>query len=146
MNVTPESLLLDAAREAVRTPRARMALVLNMSRLPAPAPRRYHRRIAHAILKDTASCYGGSLFLLRSGDAVLLCCQAGITGQVDAAVAEPAALPSLLTRLFKADLQAGAANLTTTWLLEHDGESVLRYAARACQESEAGRQLPRADA
>ena len=134
MDVTPESLLLEAAREAVRTPRTRLALVLHMSRLTPPAPRRYHRRIAHAVLKDTAGRYGGSLFLLRSSDAVLLCCQAGTALPPDTSVADPAALPSLLARLFEADLPAGAQGLTTTWMLEQDGEALLRYAAAAGQE------------
>ena len=82
------------------------------------------------------------MFLLRNGDSVLLCRQAGTAAPDGDAVADPAGLPWVLARLFQADLPAGTA-LTTIWALEQDGEALLGYAAQAC---EAGACLPRAAA
>ena len=127
--MTPEELLWEAAHKALLTPRGRVALVLRLSELPAPAPRRYHRRIAHLILQEAAARHDGTLFLLRGGDAVLLCRLPAGAPLPEAALTHPEALPQTLARLFRADMPNGAA-LTTAWRLEHDDEAMLAYAAR----------------
>ena len=128
-DLTPEDLLWEAAHKALLTPRGRVALVLRLSELPHPAPRRYHRRIAHVILQEAAARYDGTVFLLRGGDVVLLCRLSAGAPPPDAALTHPEALPQTLARLFRADVPNGAA-LTTTWRLEHDDEAMLAYAAR----------------
>lgn len=65
--------LRDAVRRALRSPRQRwVALALHLSRLPPPAPRPHHSRIARAVLDDAASRREGQLFTLMNGDLVLL--------------------------------------------------------------------------
>ena len=130
MNATPEDLFLNAAHEAMRTPKSRVVVVLQLSLLAPPAPRQYHRRIAHAILNEAAQQHGGSVFLLRNGDAALLCRQPGAVLPASWAV-QPSLLPQLFARLFQVDL-GGVADLTLIWPLEEGGEALLAYAGRLC--------------
>lgn len=130
----PEDALLDAAHRALQTPRSRVAVLLRLSALPPPGPRRYHRRIAHAVLDETAQLHEGQVFLLRGGDAVLLCRDGGEPAHGDS-LAQPHALPRLFARLLEADLPDGAAAslpLTTVWRLEEQAEALLAYAENAC--------------
>ena len=130
----PEDLLWEAAHKALLTPRGRLALVLRLSDLAPPAPRRYHRRIAHTILNLAAERHDGSIFLLRGGDAVLLCRQPTGAPSLEAALVHPEALSHTLARLFRADVP-NAASLTTTWRLEHDDEALLAYVSRVRAEA-----------
>ena len=143
-----DQLLVEAVRRAVRHPERRMALVLHLSRLAPPAPRPHHRRIARAILEDTAQRHEGQVFTLRNGDMVLLCRaaefgretrsarQAGRQGARRPALPDPAALPEALSRLMRADA-ADPARLTTVWRLEHEPEAVASYAAARAAETAA---------
>lgn len=138
----PEDALLDAAHRALQTPRSRVAVLLRLSALPPPGARRYHRRIAHAVLDETAQRHEGQVFLLRGGDAVLLCRDGGEPACGDP-LAQPHALPRLFARLLEADLPDGTATslpLTTVWRLEEQAEALLAYAegARAALARAAG--------
>lgn len=127
-DTTPEDLLLEAAHSALQMPRARVAVLLRLSALARQnGPRGYHRRIAHAVLDETAHRYEGQVFLLRNGDAVLLCRNAGEPVLAGDPLAQPHLLPKLFTRLFELDAAAGTA-LTTIWRLEEDAEALLSYA------------------
>ena len=119
-----DQLLVEAVRRAVRYPEQRMALVLHLSRLAPPAPRAHHRRIARAILEDTARSHEGQVFAVGNGDMVLLCREgdAGRAGERRAgepaarglALPDPAALPATLGQLLRIDAP-DAARLTTVW-------------------------------
>ena len=130
MDSTPEGLFLNAAHEAMRTPKSRVAVVLQLSLLSPPAPRPYHRRIAHAILNEAAQQHGGSVFLLRNGDAALLCRQPSTVLPSDSPI-QPSVLPQLFNRLFQVDL-GGVAELTLVWPLEEGGKALLAYASNLC--------------
>jgi hypothetical protein len=125
--IPEEARLLAAVRYALSTPKARVALRLQLSRLAPPLPRPHHRRIARAILDEAAQRYDGDLFDLACGDMVLLC-RAPSHGGADPA-AHPASLPHALSRLFRADVPDGGA-LTQMWTLERDGAVLLAYAAQ----------------
>lgn len=65
--------LRDAVQRVLRgTQRGWTVLALHLSRLPPPAPRPHHRRIARAVLDDAASQHQGQLFTLVNGDLALL--------------------------------------------------------------------------
>lgn len=69
----PAGPLRDAVRRALRkSEHCWVLMALHLSRLPAPAPRPHHRRIAKAVLNDAASRREGQLFTLPNGDYVLL--------------------------------------------------------------------------
>ena len=130
MELTSEEAFLTAVHEAMRTPKLRVLVVLQLSILAPPAPRQYHRRIAHAILNEAAQRHGGRVFLLRNGDAALLCRQPG-GASLGRSPVQPSLLPSLFARLFQVDLD-GAEPLTRIWLLEEGGEALLAYAGSLC--------------
>ena len=121
--------LLAAAQRAARTPRARVAVALHLSRLPTPGPRPYHRRIALAVLKETAQHHDGEVFLLAGGDAVLLCLQHQVS-PAGPRIADPDGLPHIMARLFRADTPPGTG-LTTVWALERESEALLSFATQA---------------
>jgi hypothetical protein len=124
----PEDELWAATKEALRTPKGRIALVLRLSQLPPPLPRPHHRRIAYAILEEAAHRHQGRLFLLENGDALLLCRTA--SGGASSPGADPAELPHVLGRLFRVDV-TNPATLMTVWSLERSGDALLTYVARA---------------
>ncbi len=149
--------LLDAAQRALRHPAGRMALVLHFSRMPPPAPRPHHRRIARALLMDTASRHDGQVFVRASGDLVLICRGAipaaspaaspgaaayaltaappGIAAaQLRATTADPQALPQILARLLRVDA-ADPLRIVSLWRLEQEGEQLLRYIAMPAPSS-----------
>lgn len=137
---TPQEELWDATREALRTPKGWVALVLRLSQLTPPAPRPHHRRIAHAILEDVAQRHDGRVFLLDNGDAVLLCrMPQGATA--GAAPTDPGYLPHILGRLFRIDVP-DPATLVTLWSLERNGDPLLTYAAKARSLCEAAAAKP----
>ncbi len=121
-------LLRDALERGARTPRGRVMLVLHLSRLRAPAPRAYHRRIARAMLQDTAQRHDGQLFPLGNGDLAMLCRSEDTGGApaVAGMIAEPAQLPELLGRLFRADLP-DPARLVSLWSLDGALASAMAY-------------------
>ncbi len=124
-------LLRDALERAARMPRGRVMLVLHLSRIPAPAPRAYHRRIARAMLQDTAQRYDGQLFPLANGDLAMLCRSAGEGAATPAAgergmIAEPARLPELLARLFRVDMP-DPARLVSLWRLDTSLAAAMEY-------------------
>ncbi len=119
-----ERLLLDAVERAVRTPADRSALVLHLSRMAAPAPRSYHRRIARAILDDAAQRGGAQVFALRNNDFVLL--RAG----PDAANE----LAPTLARLFRIDAP-NPASLLSDWSAAADAPALLAYATARATEA-----------
>lgn len=140
-----ERLLLEAVTRAVRMPCGRLAVVLHLSRLRHPAPRPHHRRIARALLQDTAARHDGQVFALHNEDLVLLC-RGFLPGQempvvaldgkanvFRASVAEPMALPEILGRLLRADTPPGC-DLVSVWPLEFEAPMLLTYATdRAAQ-------------
>ena len=105
-------------------PRSRVALLLQLSRMAPPLPRRHHRRIAAAILEDAARDNQGEAFELPSGDMVLLCHVPDYAG----GSLHPDALPQVFARLLAADVPAGTV-LTRLWHLERDGAALLAYIA-----------------
>lgn len=128
-NSGTERLLQEALARAVRAPRGRMALVLHLSRLPAPAPRVHHQRIARAILQDCAQRHEGQIFTLRNGDMVLLCRGPGTRDFApQAASADPAALPATLARLFRADAP-DPDRLLSVWPLDRPHPELDAYIA-----------------
>ena len=113
----PERLLLEAARRAGRSPQGRMALVLHLSRLAPPGPRPHHRRIARAILDDTALRHDGQVFALGNNDMVLLCGvvprgQAPAVRPLGLALSDPAAASATMAALLRVDLPDPAAVAT----------------------------------
>ncbi len=112
----------------------RVALVLHLSRLTAPAPRPHHRRVARALMQDTAARHEGQLFQLGHGDLVLLCRDATVTEAhlvlPAARVADPAALPGILRRLLRIDTPPGL-DLVSVWPLGAQGPKLLDYARAA---------------
>ncbi len=115
--------LQEALRRAARSPQGRMVLQLHLSRLNSPGPRPHHRRVARAILDDTAQRHEGQVFTLANGDMVLLCREA-TPGRMPAArpvpgmsLPDPAALPDTMARLLRIDLSDPAC-VTTVWRLE----------------------------
>ncbi len=112
-----ERLLRDAAERAARNPQGRMALVLHLSQLRPPAPRRHHERIARAILQEAAQRREGQLFALRNGDLVLICRMAP----------DVLVLPEMLGRLLHLDVPDSAA-IVSAWRLEQSADLLLAYA------------------
>lgn len=124
-------LLRDALERAARSPRGRVMLVLHLSRMRAPAPRGYHRRIARAMLQDTAERYDGQLFPLSNGDLALLCrgnlAGSGVTVvQTPGAIAEPDRLVDLLGRLFRVDMP-DPGRLLSVWPLDSALAAAMSY-------------------
>jgi hypothetical protein len=125
--------LHDAALRAARQPAGRVAVVLHLSRLPALGVRPHHRRVARALMQDTAGRYDGQVFERPSGDLVLLCrrglAQAPSPGQTGrSTTADPLALPEILTRLLRAG-SADPGQLVSVWSLEDEQELLLAYTA-----------------
>lgn len=104
-----------------------VALALHISRLPAPAPRPHHRRIARAVLDDAAARQGGHFFPLGNGDMVLLW-QASDAGT---------ALAGTLARLFAIDAPDPNLLLTRWLLADGEGDAFLAYVDHAEQEAAA---------
>jgi hypothetical protein len=120
--------LRDAVRRIARTEGADWAaLALHIARLPPPAPRPYHLRIARAVLDDAAARQGGNLFPLGNGDLVLL-------WRTDDG---GAALAGHLARLFAADAPNPALLLTRWRLDEGETEPFLAYVDHCDQEAAA---------
>ena len=134
-----EDGLHEAVRRAARSPQGRRALVLPLSRLPSPGPRSHHRRVARALMEDTARRHEGQLFVLGNGDLVLLC-RAVEPGQPLAArpphgppPPDPATLPDTLARLLRVDLP-DPGRVTTVWRLENALAALAAYAAERLAE------------
>ncbi len=134
-----ERRLLEASHRAGRSPQGRMALVLHLSRLAPPGPRPHHRRIARAILDDTALRHDGQVFALGNGDMVLLCAMAP-QGQAAArlahglALSDPAAVSATLATLLRVDLP-NPADVATVWPLQESLPAFIAYAAERVAES-----------
>ncbi|HTW25606.1 MAG TPA: hypothetical protein VME92_00660, partial [Acetobacteraceae bacterium] len=123
----PERRLAEAVERACRAPRDRMMLVLHLSRMPPPAPRPHHRRIARALLHEAAQRHDGDVFPLRNGDLVLLC--RGVAGPLGAGGAVGTDLPQLpatLARLFRVDAP-DPSQLISVWALDQARESIVAY-------------------
>jgi len=124
-------LLRDALERAARIPRGRVMFVLHLSRMRAPAPRGYHRRIARAMLQDTAERFDGQLFPLSNGDLALLC-RGNLAGLGEAkaptpgTIAEPDRLLDLLGRLFRVDMP-DPARLLSLWPLDTALAAAMTY-------------------
>lgn len=113
-----ERQLLDTVERTTRSLGIRSALVLHLSRMPAPGPRPHHGRVARVILDDDAARRGGQVFALRNGDLVLL-------------LPERDAAPDLLAtlaRLFRIDMP-NPALLLSDWRVPEDGHALLAYAS-----------------
>ena len=109
--------LRDAVRRAIRGKQQRwVALALHLSRLPPPAPRPHHSRIARAVLDDAASRREGQLFALMNGDLVLLF-PAGDGG---------VGLATTLAQLFAPDAPDPTL-LISRWLLPVDKEQLFAF-------------------
>jgi hypothetical protein len=139
----PERRLLEALRRAARQPQGRMALVLHLSRLAPPAPRPHHRRIARAIMEDTAERHEGEVFALGNSDLVLLCREASPSRRPPTpgspprlAPADPGTLPATLARLLRIDAP-DPARATTVWPLETALDELAAYVADRLAESAA---------
>ncbi len=136
----PERLLLEAVRRAGRSPEGRMALVLHLSRLTRVGPRPHHRRVARAILDDTAQRHEGQVFALGNGDLVLLCRVAdqarppSARRQPALASPDPTALPDTMAALLHAELP-DPARVTTVWPLQHELAALTAYATARMSES-----------
>ncbi len=138
--------LHDAALRALRQPIGRVAVVLHLSRLPPPGARPHHRRVARALMQDTATRFDGQVFERHSGDLVLLCRrgqakahdhwssdprahdQRAKAAVLKATTAEPLDLPSVFARLLRADV-SDPARFVSVWSLERESEVLLAYTA-----------------
>jgi len=116
---TGERLLADAIRRAQRKGNQQL-LVLHLGGLDRPRP--HHRRIAKALLQDSASRHGGQLFPIRNGDLALL---APMTDHSGGPV-DPGNLPATLAQLFKAD-RPDPAGLTSRFSIEQDQTQIFQY-------------------
>ncbi|GAC1339357.1 MAG: hypothetical protein NVSMB18_07430 [Acetobacteraceae bacterium] len=123
-----ERPLRDAVQRLARSPQARhagwVALALHLSRLPPPAPRPHHRRIARAVLDDAAARNEGQLFPLANGDLMLL------LRSPDGATA----LAGALARLFQIDAP-NPALLLSRWLVPSESDPLLAYVEAASAEA-----------
>jgi hypothetical protein len=119
--------LHDAVLRAVRQPAGRVAVVLHLSRLAPPAPRPHHRRIARALLQDSAARHEGQVFALPSGDLVLLC-RAGSPSAARPVIADPLALPDILSRLLRVDAP-DPGHVVSLWHLAQDAGKLIAYAS-----------------
>lgn len=133
-----ERTLLETLQRELRAPGRRMAIVLHLSRLPPPAPRPHHRRIARALLQETAQLHDGQMFSLRNGDLVLLC-NASPEGARRPATRQPtcvppAELPAIMARLLQVDAPDPSL-LITTWTLRTNADAVLAYARARVAET-----------
>jgi EAL domain-containing protein (putative c-di-GMP-specific phosphodiesterase class I) len=134
-----EALLREASRLVGRPPGLRdqgapVALVLHLSCLSPPAPRPHHRRVARALMQDTAGWHGGQLFSLGNGDLVLLCREAPegggepyLTAGSPSRPASIRELPGLLRRLLRVDTPPGL-DPVSVWPLATHGRTLLNYA------------------
>ncbi len=129
-----EDALADAVRRAGRQPHGRIALVLHLSRMAPPAPRPHHRRIARAMLRETADLHEGHVFTPRNGDLVLLCRApasgtpaSGVTPRPGAAATpDPATLPETLGRLLRVDAP-DPSRIVSVWRLDQDFAALAAY-------------------
>ena len=113
----PTRPLRDAVQRTLRTKHERWAaLALHLSRLPGPAPRPHHVRIARAVIDDAASRREGQVFTLATGDIVLLFPAA------DGGVG----LATTLARLFAPDAP-DADRLLSRWLLPADMPAMFAF-------------------
>ena len=134
-----EALLREVTRLIARPPGLRnegapLALVLHLSRLSPPAPRPHHRRVARALMQDTAGWHGGQLFSLGNGDLVLLCRDtAGADTSPYVAATSPSRaasireLPGMLRRLLRVDTPLGL-DLVSVWPLATQGRALQDFA------------------
>ena len=131
-----EALLGEIARliarpQVARDGENRVAIVLRLSRLTPPAPRPHHRRIARALMQDSAGWHGGQVFSLANGDLVLLCQQRFAGGKAGATprrhVVGPEALPDMLRQLLRVDTPPGL-DLVSVWPLASHGLALHDYA------------------
>ncbi len=117
-----ERQLSEAVERAARHPAGKLALVLHLSRLPAP--RDYHVRVARLLLQDCAQFHRGQVFAMRNRDLVLLCTQGPPDRRTDAH--GPAELPASLARLFAVDVP-DSRGLTSSWRLDGDTAPLHAY-------------------
>ena len=113
-----EAQLQHAIERDVRAGQERAVLALHISRLQAPAPRPYHRRIAKAMLDDAAQSHAGQVFVRGNADIVLLCAPAGV-----------ARLRDTLTRLFRLDAPP-TDRLLSIWMLPQDATALEGYLSK----------------
>jgi len=135
-----ERTLLETVQRQLRAPGRRMALVLHLSRLTPPAPRPHHRRIARALLQETAQLHDGQVFPLGNGDLVLLCSAASDhpprTTKRHAMAVPPGELPAVLARLMRMDAP-DPWRLVSSWMLRTEAEAILAYAHARVAETAA---------
>ncbi|MBC7637586.1 MAG: hypothetical protein H7251_18530, partial [Acetobacteraceae bacterium] len=142
-----EHMLVDTVDRLGRTPSSRVAVVLHLSRLRPPAPRPHHRRVARALLQDTAQRHDGQVFVLRNGDQVLICLP-GVPGAGTAPRRilhdhpmmgssprlDPRALPPMLVRLMQIDAP-DPTRLTSIFTLPAEQSHLAAYAAARLAET-----------
>ena len=121
-------MLLDGVERVLRSLSARTGwflLVLHLSRIAPPGPRAHHRRVAAAVLDDTAARNDGQLFGLCNGDMALLFRPpddgTGVSG--------------LIARLFQADVPDLDA-LRTLWPLPAAADQARAYIHARLADSE----------
>jgi hypothetical protein len=123
-------LLLGAARWALRQADPMVAVVLHLSRLPAPGPQPYHRRVARAMFQDAADRSGGQVFDLRCGDLVMVCRATDRTRPQDSHSGPsfaPAAVPRQLARLLQTQVDC-PDDLISVWPLPGEAAALASYA------------------
>lgn len=125
--------LLDAVRRMGRRPQGRLAMVVHLSQLRPPAPRPHHRRIARAMLQDTAQRHDGQMFAVHNGDLVLLCRLDAQAAGRGGASQDPLTLSRTLGRLLRADA-VDPDQLISMWDLHDGAERLLDYAAARLRE------------
>ena len=135
-----ERTLLETVQRQLRAPARRMAIVLHLSRLTSPAPRPHHRRIARALLQESAQQHDGQVFSLGNGDLVLLCSAASDnrprTTKWHAMAVAPGELPAVLARLLRVDAP-DPWRLVSSWMLRTEAEAILAYAHARVAETAA---------
>ena len=131
-------MLAEAVRRLMRQPRGCVALVLQLSGLPPPAPRPHHRRIARVLMQDAAQRHDGQVFALGNGDLALLC-------RLPAETRPQAALdglPATLARLLRVDLP-DPGRLVALWPLATEAVALHRYVEARVLETSPDTNSPR---
>ena len=114
-----ERHLVAAIERVVRAPHGWSAVAVHLSRLAAPGPRPHHRRVARAVMQESAERTEGQAFALRNGDVVLL---------YRDTLAAAAAVPEMLRRLFGREVE-DPGTVVSEWRLPHAGAPLLAYTA-----------------
>jgi len=131
--------LAETMARVLRHPADKVALVLHLSRLAAPAPHAHHLRVAHALMQDCAQRFSGQVLTLPTQDMVLVATMPGAPTEAERA-ASPPQLRQTLLRLFAADIP-DSGELTSFWRLDQDARGFRSFLGGAAASTSQVRQV-----